>query len=211
MDPVVLTAVGLFNCAVVRCTAPVTPPPQIVQVDAAPADRWAGYISEAAQRFGLPEAWIRAVMVAESGGLATLDGRPTTSPAGAMGLMQLMPDTWTTMRDRYGLGPDPYDPHDNIIAATAFLRELYDRYGAPGFLAAYNAGPGRYDEHLATGRALPAETTGFAAAVALDATLPVRPERPSLADSGASLFFGTGAAATGLYSQSALFVPLHMH
>jgi hypothetical protein len=46
------------------------------------------------------------------------------------------------------------------------LRELHDRYGAPGFLAAYNAGPGRYDDHLATGRALPSETRAFVAALA---------------------------------------------
>jgi hypothetical protein len=49
---------------------------------------------------------------------------------------------------------------------SAYLRELYDRYGSPGFLAAYNAGPGRYDEHLATGRALPQETQLYVATLA---------------------------------------------
>ena len=63
------------------------------------------------------------------------------SPKGAMGLMQIMPDTWSELRSRYGLGADPYDPHDNIIAGAAYLRELHDRYGERGFLAAYNAGP----------------------------------------------------------------------
>ena len=83
-----------------------------------------------------------------------------------MGLMQIMPDTWSELRSRYGLGADPYDPHDNIIAGAAYLRELHDRYGERGFLAAYNAGPGRYEEHLATGRPLPSETVSYMAAVA---------------------------------------------
>ncbi|MDP1961046.1 MAG: lytic transglycosylase domain-containing protein, partial [Reyranella sp.] len=54
----------------------------------------------------------------------------------------------------------------NIAAGAAYLRELHDRYGAPGFLAAYNAGPGRYENHLATGRPLPSETQSYVAAVA---------------------------------------------
>ena len=70
------------------------------------------------------------------------------------------------MRARYGLGADPYDPRDNILAGAAYIRELHDRYGAPGFLAAYNAGPGRYERHLATGRPLPDETRAYVAALA---------------------------------------------
>jgi hypothetical protein len=88
------------------------------------------------------------------------------SSKGTMGLMQIMPKTWTELRARYGLGADPYDPHDNILAGAAYIRELYDRYGAPGFLAAYNAGPGRYGRHLATGRPLPHETQAYVAALA---------------------------------------------
>ena len=65
------------------------------------------------------------------------------SPKGAMGLMQIMPETWAHLRDRYGFGTNPYEPHDNILAAPAYLRELHHRYGAPRFLAAYNAGPTR--------------------------------------------------------------------
>ncbi len=84
-----------------------------------------------------------------------------------MGLMQVMPDTWAGLRVRHGLGRDPYDPRDNILAGTAYLREMFDRYGNVGaMLAAYNAGPGRYDEHRATGRPLPAETRAYVAALA---------------------------------------------
>ena len=118
-------------------------------------------VTEAAQRSGIPASWIRAVMQAESGG----DAR-AVSPKGAMGLMQIMPETWATLRLRYGLGTDPFDPHDNIIAGAAYLRELHDRYGSPGFLAAYNAGPARYEDHVATGQPLPAETRSYVALLA---------------------------------------------
>jgi len=119
------------------------------------------YIAEASRRFGMPAAWIRAVMRAESA-----EAVRAISPAGAMGLMQIMPDTWAGLRIRYHLGGDPYDPHDNILAGAAYLRELHDHYGAPGFLAAYNAGPRRYDEYLTAGRPLPAETRAYLAALA---------------------------------------------
>ena len=122
--------------------------------------RFARFVSEAALRFGIPTSWITAVMQAESRGVVR-----AISPKGAMGLMQIMPDTWSGLRSRYGLGADPFDPHDNILAGAAYLRELHDRYGALGFLAAYNAGPGRYEDHLATGRPLPAETRAYVAAL----------------------------------------------
>lgn len=124
-----------------------------------PRDPYGEHIAEAAQRFELPAAWIRAVLNAES------DGDPrATSPKGAMGLMQIMPETWGELRVRYHLGGDPYDPHDNIIAGTAYIRLLYDRYGSPGWIAAYNAGPGRYEASL-KGRPLTAETRAYVATV----------------------------------------------
>lgn len=128
-------------------------------------DRWSAYIEEASARFGIPENWIRRVMRAESGGRTTMDGRPITSRAGAMGLMQLMPGTWAEMRAMHDLGPDPYSPRDNILAGAAYLRAMYDRFGYPGLFAAYNAGPTRYAEHLASGRRLPPETVAYVAAI----------------------------------------------
>ena len=130
-----------------------------------PVDRWRAEIAEASARFAVPVAWIERVMRAESGGHTMLGGRPITSRAGAMGLMQLMPATWAAMRAAHGLGGNPHDPHDNILAGTAYLRAMYDRFGYPGLFAAYNAGPGRYAAHLATGRALPAETRAYLAQV----------------------------------------------
>jgi soluble lytic murein transglycosylase-like protein len=121
-------------------------------------DRFTTIVAEASQRFGIPASWIRAVIRVESLG----DVR-ALSPKGAMGLMQIMPETWDTLHSRYGLGADPYDAHGNILAGAAYLRKLLDRYGAPGFLAAYNAGPARYEDHLATGRPLPAETRAYVA------------------------------------------------
>lgn len=119
------------------------------------------FVREAAQRFGVPASWIGAVMAIESGGDVL-----ALSPQGAMGLMQVMPQTWAGLRARHGLGDNPYDPRDNILAGAAYLRELHERYGSPGFLAAYNAGPGRYDDHLETGRALPHETQLYVATLA---------------------------------------------
>jgi soluble lytic murein transglycosylase-like protein len=129
-------------------------------------DRWSGHIAEASGRFGVPEDWIRRVMRAESGGRTTLAGRPIVSRVGAMGLMQLMPGTWSEMRAALGLGSDPHHPRDNILAGTAYLRRMYDRFGYPGLFAAYNAGPARYARHLVTGRVLPAETVAYVANVA---------------------------------------------
>ncbi|WP_408641254.1 lytic transglycosylase domain-containing protein [Sphingobium amiense] len=125
----------------------------------AAAHPYAGPVADAARRFGIPEAWIWAVMRVESGGNAR-----AVSRAGAMGLMQIMPATWADLRARYGLGADPFDVRDNIMAGAAYLRAMHDRYGnASAMLAAYNAGPGRYDDYLSCGRPLPPETVGYLA------------------------------------------------
>lgn len=159
---------------------------------ASPAvERWRPFIAEASRRFGIPQAWIAAVMQAESAGLTRLGGRPITSRAGAMGLMQLMPGTWTAMRRKHGLGPDPHDPHDNIMAGAAYLREMHDLFGYPGLFAAYNAGPARYAEHLRTGRTLSAETRDYIGQLA---QAPATPTMPPAILSGARLFFTLGSA-----------------
>ena len=128
-------------------------------------DPWGPYISEASARFDVPEPWVREVMRVESGGHTEMNGAPITSGAGAMGLMQVMPATYDELRGRYELGDDPYDPHNSILAGTAYIRELYDLYGSPGFLAAYNGGPGRLDDYLTRNRALPDETRRYVAKI----------------------------------------------
>lgn len=125
-----------------------------------PGDPWGPWIRDASRRFDVPELWIREVMRQESGGRAN-----ATSPVGAMGLMQVMPGTYRELRARYNLGPDPYHPYDSIQAGTAYLREMYELYGNPAFLAAYNAGPRRLEDYLWGGRGLPNETRNYVARI----------------------------------------------
>lgn len=133
-------------------------------------------ITEAARRFGLPPHWILAVMKQESG----FNPR-ATSRAGAMGLMQVMPATYAELRRRHGLGADPYDPRDNILAGAAYLRELHDRFGLEGMLPAYNAGPRRYLQHRDQGRPLPLETRDYVARIGLLDTTAASPVGPRIA------------------------------
>lgn len=155
----------LFLLSGLLIPAAVTPPAlaqSAAQDRAAAVHPHDAHIAEASQRFGIPAAWIIAVMRAESAG----DLRAVSS-AGAMGLMQVMPDTWADLRIRYALGHDPYLARDNILAGTAYLREMWDRYGnVAAMLAAYNAGPARYDEYRLADRPLPAETRAYVAALA---------------------------------------------
>ncbi len=160
--------------------------------------RWHATMDEAAIRFGIPVSWIERVMAVESRGHSTLNGKPITSPAGAMGLMQIMPDTWNYLRGRYGFGPDPYDSRDNIFAGAAYLHELYERYSYPNLFAAYNAGRGRLDAYLLRGTALPTETTAYVRKVAGsdvgDVTLANTPNVPVPTN---ALFFVNREASTG--------------
>ncbi|MDO7836296.1 lytic transglycosylase domain-containing protein [Sphingobium sp. HBC34] len=152
---------------------------------------YAGHVADAARRFGIPEAWIWAVMRVESRGVSR-----AVSPAGAMGVMQIMPATWAGLRAHYGLGPDPFNVRDNIMAGAAYLREMHDRYGnASAMLAAYNAGPGRYDDYLSRGRPLPAETVGYLAQLA-----------PITGQSGAVEVAATAARDPFAWRRAALFV-----
>nr|WP_227310148.1 lytic transglycosylase domain-containing protein [Acidisoma cellulosilyticum] len=130
-----------------------------------PDDPWGPYVVAASGRFDVPQSWIRSVIHVESGGNEYINGQLVTSGPGAMGLMQLMPDTYQELEAQYGLGDDPYNPRDNIMAGTAYLREMYDLFGSPGFLAAYNAGPQRLNQYLTDGRPLPSETTHYLAMI----------------------------------------------
>jgi hypothetical protein len=131
--------------------------------------------------------------------------------------MQLMPGTWARQRARFGLGSDPFDPRDNIMAGTSYLREMYESYGATGMLAAYNAGPGRYEGWRDRGRPLPAETRAYvakiapqlqvdsAATVAASAS-PVQPVRLSWTQS--QLFAARSESSDGASGSYAAAAPL---
>ena len=130
-------------------------------------DRWGPLIKEASRRFGIAETWIKAVIRMESGGRTVLDDKkPITSRAGAMGIMQVMPETYQDMRQQHGLGADPYDPRDNVLAGTAYLSWLYGKYGYPKLFAAYNAGPGTIEAQSAGLRTLPGETRAYVSGIA---------------------------------------------
>ncbi|MEM7667951.1 MAG: lytic transglycosylase domain-containing protein [Pseudomonadota bacterium] len=172
-------------------SAPAFAEAPIIQMDPM-RDPHASAVAEASARFAIPEHWIRAVMHAES----ACDPR-AVSHAGAMGLMQVMPGTWTVLRQDHGLGTDPFDSRDNILAGTTYLRAMLDRYGTVGgMLAAYNAGPGRYDAYLSEGRRLPAETRAYVAMLAprLDGTAPL-PNRATVADWREAVLFTDRSAA----------------
>jgi soluble lytic murein transglycosylase-like protein len=209
MDRVTLLLLGALAVGPIPGAVPAYAEP-VAPTDAA-LDPWQDFIVEASRRFGLPEAWIRLVMQAESGGRTMVDDRPIASRAGAIGLMQVMPDTYEEMRRAHGLGPDPHDPRNNILAGTAYLRAMYDRYGYPGLFAAYNAGPARYNDHVLHGRALPAETRAYLVTIAQ--TDP-SPPSPSAVPSGTRLFFTLRTAANAspnadkVSTSSDLFVPL---
>lgn len=169
----------------------IAPPMVVAEVATASprVERWRVWIAEAAARFDVPQAWIVAVMTAESGGRTHLDGAPITSKAGAMGLMQVMPATYRMLAARHGLGPDPHDPRDNILAGAAYLAQMRARFGYPGVFAAYNAGPARYAAFLRDGRALPAETQAYIRT--LSGLSPTR-DTPPANLAGTRLFFPLG-------------------
>ena len=116
--------------------------------------KFAPYIEEAASTYGVDPTLIQAVIQAES------NGNPRAiSPAGAQGLMQLMPATAKELGVK-----DPFDPAENIMAGTRYLRRLLDRYQGNTrlALAAYNWGMGNLESRP---HALPKETRDYIARV----------------------------------------------
>jgi Transglycosylase SLT domain len=143
---------------------------------AAPSATCADYLAEAAQVSGLAESLIASVFHVESRGNSA-----AISHAGAAGCMQIMPATWGSLTARYGLGSDVHDPRANMIGGALYLREMVDRYGLQGGLAAYNAGPGRYEAWRDGRRNLPRETVNYVAQLAPASGGIAAPPRPILA------------------------------
>jgi soluble lytic murein transglycosylase-like protein len=190
--------------------------PASAGADAPAANACVRHAPEAAARSGLPVDVILRVMQAES------RGRPRAiSPKGAMGCMQIMPQTWVYLSSRYGLGSDPFEPRMNMIGGAFYLAELARQFGFPGAYSAYNAGPGRYLRYVRDGVPLPGETVAYAGRIAGGVPTPTQPvatdQPPAPRWQEASLFLvrpaspndtdraprtasaGTGRPASGLF------------
>jgi soluble lytic murein transglycosylase-like protein len=127
------------------------PAPAAASINVPAGSQWLEpIIAKASSRYGVDAGLIKAVIKAES------NFNPNAvSSAGARGLMQLMPAT------ARGLGvSDSFDPEQNIMAGTRFLRDLLDRYNGNinSTLAAYNWGSGNVDKHPDS---LPRETRNY--------------------------------------------------
>ena len=119
----------------------VEPGPAQLKEDPKPSASAIELLREAAQRYGLPARLLESVAKAESG-----FRNDAVSKKGAIGIMQLMPETART------LGADPKDPRQNVDAGVRFLRDLLlkyqdDAYQVRKALAAYNAGPAAVDRY----------------------------------------------------------------
>lgn len=161
------------------------------------ADACARHAPEAAARSGLPVDVIMRVMDAES------RGRPrAVSHKGAMGCMQIMPQTWAYLTRRYGLRNDPWNPRMNMIGGALYLAELVRQFGYPGAYSAYNAGPGRYLRYVRGGVSLPAETIAYAAqitggpAISARASIAGQAAAPRWQDAGLFMASARSAATT---------------
>lgn len=176
-DKVIVRRPVLMRLISAPAPAPVQPSAFDEESTMSPAqllNRWDAVMLEASNRFHIPQAWIRAVMRQESGGRTMLgEGQPIVSRAGAVGLMQLLPQTYREMAAEHKLGANPFDTRDNIMAGAAYLRWLKNKYGYPAMFAAYNAGPGRLQDHLENGVRLPAETRAYVGSIAKSLKLQV--------------------------------------
>ena len=103
------------------------------------SDRFDQLFIAAGEKWGVPAPVLKAIAKAESG-----FNPQAQSPAGALGMMQLMPDTARALGVQ-----DPYDAKENVFAGARYFRSMLDRFGGDTklALAAYNAGPGNVQKY----------------------------------------------------------------
>jgi soluble lytic murein transglycosylase-like protein len=115
------------------------------------AEVYAAMARRIAQRYSVEWKLVMAIIASESGG-----DPAAVSPAGAVGLMQLMPGTASD------LGVDPFDPEQNVDGAVRYLSSLLSTFGSVDLsLVAYNAGPGFAKRYQGGAVELGAETRAF--------------------------------------------------
>ena len=104
-----------------------------------PTDKYDSFIAEASKKHRVSFSLLKAVINVESA-----FNPKAVSKTGAMGLMQIMPENIRNLRIR-----DPFNPWENIMGGTRYLKELLQRYKGklPLALAAYNAGPTMVDRY----------------------------------------------------------------
>jgi soluble lytic murein transglycosylase-like protein len=158
---------GLPTTRLVRA---ISVPPAIGQVvpsgGSLGAQAWEAMVRRIARRYSVEWRLVMAIIASESGG----DPR-AVSPAGAIGLMQLMPDTADL------LGVNPWDPEQNVEGAVRYLSTLLTTFGSLDLsLVAYNAGPGFAQRYREGSVELGAETRAFLQRVTESLGAPSRPE-----------------------------------
>jgi soluble lytic murein transglycosylase-like protein len=122
--------------APLAAAAPAPAPP--APICSIPKEQTLGLIADAAARHNVPAAFVQSIVAAESN-----FNSAALSAKGAVGLMQLMPET------AQQFGADPSVPAQNIDAGTRYLKQLMGRYrgATKRVIAAYNAGPANVDRY----------------------------------------------------------------
>ena len=135
----------------------VMPPIEASETTKRGGHKYEDAVVKEAQRLGVDPQLALHVLYKETGNLKNPE--TARSKAGALGVMQLMP------RTAKELGVDPMNPEENIRGGVVYLKKMMDQFNDPTLaLAAYNAGPGRVNQVLRSGRgieALPRETQNY--------------------------------------------------
>lgn len=135
------------------------------------AQKWAPVIAAAEQQYGIPTGLLARQAYEESGYQTNVINGTQPSSAGALGILQLMPQYFTSVQV-----PIPFSTgaiEGQIAQAAGYLRQLYNQFGNWGYaLAAYNAGPGTVQNVLAGTQTLPAQTQNYVSQILADVPVP---------------------------------------